>query len=314
MRVRWSGFRPLFDFWGHELARYYKLETLASATEYLLQRKERFVVPSVQEVLGPAPVVSLAFELFQEGRHQLIFRLRAGNARRKRGQFAFVVGKRPLKESKVAEAEHGHLRVLHQRAPDFVVRPYRGGLIYLPDRHGRAARGREVYAYLTQWLSGYHELGVGRNLQFIINEAPRHTFTIAQTEQIKGGIVEILARTYDPAKRACIEIPQVASGDFVVTRPSGRRTPRLKLIACRRMARNTTPAKLIHGLVDASWDWGGREFRLAPADPATLAGGLGRALGAEDARRWLRQYFDAVSQGRLPEQEGLPLAAREELA
>ena len=309
LHVRWGGFRPMFDFWGNELERYYKLDTLANATERLLQTKDQFVVPSVQQVLGPAPVVSFAFELFQEGRHQIIFRLGAANAKRKRAQFAFVVGKRSRRESKVAETEHANLRVLHQRAPEHVVRPFRGGLIYLPDRHGRSTHGREVYAYLTQWLSGYHELGVGRNLQFIINESPRHTFTIAQTEHIKGRIVEILARTYDPAKRRCIEIPEVASGDFVVTRPAGRGNPGIKLVACRRLVRNVTPAKLIRRLVDASWDWGGREFRLAPAEPETLFDGLAGALGADEARGWLRQYVAAVSDGLFPEQEALPVEA-----
>ena len=78
-----------------------------------------------------------------------------------------------------------------------------------------------------------------------------------QTEGIKGRIVEIMAATFDAASGESIEMPQVASGDFVVTKPR-RGEPRLKLIACRRFVRRMTPAKLIHNILDTEW---GKLFR-----------------------------------------------------
>lgn len=313
LRIRWSSFRPLYDFWGNEIKRFYQLETLASAVERMIRSKDRFVIPSVQEVLGPAPVTSLAFELFQEGKYQLIFRLRACNVKRKEGVFAFVAAKRPADYSDIARQEHGNLRLLNQRARDYVVRPFRGGMVYLPDRHGRTEHGREIYAYVTQWLTGFHEMGVNANLQLIINIVPRHTFTIAQTEDLKGRIIEIIVRSYDPAKGDCMEMPQIASGDFVVTAPK-KGVSRLKLIACRRLLEHVTPAKLIHRIVTASWEWGDRTFHLAPEDPEILFGSLVRAVGRDTARTWLGQYASAVASKRLPESLPLPPDVAEKFA
>ena len=82
-RVKWSGFRVMMDFWGQPMKRYYQLETLANATEASLQWKNSFVYRSVHEVLGAGDISSLQFELFQEGRYQLIFKLRAGSTKGK---------------------------------------------------------------------------------------------------------------------------------------------------------------------------------------------------------------------------------------
>lgn len=309
INLRWSGFRPMFDYWGNEIKRFYNLETLSSATEGMLGANDRFIIPSVQEVLGPSRVNSLSFELFQEGKYQLIFRLRAANAKRREATFAFVVAKNDGNFSRLAATEHANLRILNQRAPEWVVRPFRGGHIYLPDRHRRQGRGRAVYVYLTQWLEGFHELGVDRSLQFFINTEKPRLLTIAQTQGLKSRIVAVIARTYDAAKGQCMEIPQAASGDFVITNPRKGAAPKLKLIACRKLLSKMTPAKIIHRIVRSSWDWGGREFRLAPEDPGLLFEGLVRALGKEQARKWLAEYRLAVSSGDLQEHEAFPLEA-----
>jgi antitoxin (DNA-binding transcriptional repressor) of toxin-antitoxin stability system len=102
-----------------------------------------------------------------------------------------------------------------------------------------------------------------------------------------------------------MDMPQVASGDFVVTASHG--APRLKLIACRRMIKNVTPAKLVHRIASAKWDWGGEVFRSLPVEPDALLAALARAVGADAARLWLREYVGAVRAGRFPEEEDLPL-------
>lgn len=298
-RIQWLNLVPMLDFWGREIQRFYKLETLASATEWSLRGPDRFILPTIQDVMGPSAVTSLVFELFQEGKYQLIFRLQAFNAKRKRFVFGFVVAKHEGAYSDVARAEHANLRLLHERAPNWVVRPFRGGSLFLPDRHHRKDRGREVYAYLTQWLSGYHELGVSRDLQFFINVAKPHTFTLAQTEELKARMVEIIARTYDAERRDGMDMPQVASGDFVVTPPAPGPL-KLKLIACRRLARHLTPARLVHRIVSTTWDWGGKAFRIAPVELSALYEGLARARGKEEAREWMEACRTAIAEGRLP--------------
>ncbi|MBI5094698.1 MAG: hypothetical protein HZB26_19960 [Candidatus Hydrogenedentes bacterium] len=313
VRVQWLGFRPMFDFWGKEIKRFFQLETLANATERMIERGgDKFIVASVQRALGPSPVVSLAFELFQEGQFQLIFRLRATNDKRKQAVLGFVVAKKEGEFSKLAGIEHSNLKLLHARAPEFIVTPYQGGTIFLPDRLQREGKGREVYAYLTQWQGTYHELGVGKNHQFYINVVNPQSLSIAQTEELKGQMVEIVARSYDPAKRTCMEMPQIASGDFVVTKP-GQGPLKLKVIACRNLLRNVTPPKLIDQIVAARWEWAGRPFRLAPEYPETFFEGLSRAVGKDVARAWLVQYRRCVEDKKYPERHPLKREALDEL-
>ena len=306
MRIKWFNLGPMFDFWGQEMRRYFHMDTLTNATDKYLRERDTCIIPSVQEVLGPSPVVTLAFELFQEGRFQLIFRLRATNMKGKQAFFAFVVAKNHEECSAVASKEYNNLRILHQRSPKYVVRPFRFGKIYLPDRHGRQQHAREVFVYLTQWLGDFHELGIDRSLQFFINVKTPQLLTLTQTEELKGKIVEIIASTYDPVRRLGMEMPQVASGDFVVTKPT-RGSLKIRMIACRKLIPNTMPAKLLSRLATMSWDWGGREFHLAPMETATVVKALENALGKETARDWLAQYVEAVKTKKVKSAEPLSL-------
>ncbi|MBI2425951.1 MAG: hypothetical protein HYV27_24215 [Candidatus Hydrogenedentes bacterium] len=293
IKIEWSGFKPMYDYWGNEIRRYYQLETLASATEHLIRTKDYFIQSSLREVLGPGPITSMRFTLFQEGRFQLIFQLRAANARKKTATFAFVVAKNSEECSKVAYEEHQHLKTIHPRNPKEIVEPYRGGNIFLPDRHKRIAHGREVYAYLTSWLNGFDELGVDKNLQFIINIEKYHTFTLAQTETIKQQIIMCMLRTYDPVQRSCMAIPEIASGDFVVQLHRTGRT-QVRLIACRKMMTKVTLSAILRRIITAQWDWGKEVFFLRPEAPETLAEALIETLGQEDVAMALPHIFGHV--------------------
>ena len=126
--------------------------------------------------------------------------------------------------------------------------------------------------------------------------------TNAQTEDLKTKMVEIIARTYDPLKRDCMEMPQIASGDFVVTKPT-QGPLKLKLIACRRIVNRISPAKLIHLIASTSWDWDGKPFKIVPTEAEGLFDGIVRARGLEEARSWIKAYRNAVLDGNLPEQD-----------
>lgn len=306
-RIRWEKLRPAYDFWGKEIKRFYQLETLANATEKRILSFDPFIVPSIQEVLGPSPITALTFELFQEGALQLIFRVRAANAKGKRGTFGFVAAKNAEELSAVAKKEHGNLLMLHERAPKHVVRPLKGGSLYLPDRHRRKDQGREVYAYVTQWLHGFHELGIARDHQFFVNIGTPQRFSRVHTGLIQQRIIEVIVRTYDAQRRNCMAMPEIASGDFVVTKPKAG-PPQVKLVACRNLLNRMTPAKLVDAILEVHWDWAGRDFRLAPADPRGLVEALSGALGAGEARAWLAGYRRSVSSKKLPERNALPLA------
>ena len=296
-RVKWSGFRVLLDFWGQPMKRYYQLETLANATEAALSWKNSFLYKSVHEALGPADVSALNFELFQEGRYQLIFRLRASNIKGGSTQFAYVAAKNHEECSDIARAEHHNLRTLYERMPQWVTRPYWGGTVVLPDRHKRKEHDRLVYTYFTSWLNGYEELGVTRNLQFYVNVEKKHTFTLAETELLHGQMLEIIASSHDETSRTAMALPQIASGDFVVNRQGGLK---LKLIACRRMQQKITRHKLLSQVLTEGFEWGGRTFKLAPEEPSTVLAALTRAWGEEAAIGCIRFYLSAVAAGNLP--------------
>lgn len=297
-RVKWAGFREMQDFWGQTMKRYYQLETLANATEASLSWRNSFVFASVHEALGPADISSLHFELFQEGRYQLIFRLRAVNVLGKSANFAFVAAKNHEECSDVARSEHFNLRTLYERMPQHMVRPYRGGTVVLPDRYRRKELDRHVYAYVTGWLNGYDEMGVTRSLQFYVNVEKKHTFTLGETELIKGQSLEIVASSYEETSRSAMALPQIASGDYVVSRQGAE--PRIKLIACRRLQKNVTRHKLLSQVLTEGFEWGGRTFKLAPEEPATVLAALTRAWGEETAKKCIKSYLEGVAARRLP--------------
>ncbi len=297
IKTHWSGFRPFYDYWGNELKRFYLLETLANATDRMLRDCDRFVLPSTQEVLGPAQLQGMSFELFQEGRYQLIFRLRAANARGKKATFGLVVAKNAQECSAVARNEHRNLQLLHARAPEHVVRTFRGGVIFLPDRYQRPGHGREIYAYLTQWLPDYDELGVNKNLQCIANTERVHTFSLADTERIKMMMCETVFRTYEAKTHTCMAMPEIASGDFVVLW-SRRGQLKIRMIACRKLLNRVDPARVLAEVMNASWDWGGRRFHLMPEDPEMLGAALVNAWGASMAAQAVARCSNETSPGR----------------
>ena len=308
--MQWSNFIQFYDFQGKPFRRFYKLETLANAIEKQIMERGGIIVSSAQEVLGPTPLASIKFELFQEGAYQLIFRVLVANRKRNRETFGLVVAKNETELSAVTKNEDRNLTLLHARAPRHVVETYRGGTIYLPDRYRRREKEREVYAYVTRWPTRHYELGLRRNQQFFINDKEKHSFTREETERIKQRIVEIVVRTYDAGRRNCMAMPDIASGDFVVTRPKGG-SPRVKLIACREILRNVRPARLIHEIVSAKWTSAGKSFYLQPSDPKWFFEAVLNASGKERGRLWLAQYAGAVKSGKFPESERLSLSGLE---
>ena len=311
--VKFKNLGPMYDFWGDEFKRHFNLETLASALERHLRTRDRFITPSIQQKLGAPPLKSFTVELFQEGKFQLIFRVKALNVVGKSTTIGLVVAKNHKEYSEVAKKEHALLNILHDRVPKCVVEPMKGGYIFMPDRHRRKEHDREIYAYCTTWLGGYHELGIQKDLRLFINVAKPIPFTTAQTEALKRRMLEIILRTYDPVRRNCMAIPQLASGDFVVSKPTRTKKPQLMLIACRDMENRISPPQLIRRIIEAEWPWGKRVYRLMPSEPEEFVQALVNALGKEEAMTWLSSYKKAVTKGRMTEDERFSVYMMEQL-
>jgi|GEM_PF-741336 len=291
IKVLWSGFRPLFDYWGNELKRFYQFDTLVNSFNTYLCGKDKFIIPSIQKVLGNAPITSLKIHLFQEGKYQFIFHLKAENQKLKQAHFALVVAKDGDEFSKVAKSEHQYLLVLNKKCPELVVKPYSGDYLFFPDRHNRKEFHRKIYAYLTQWLNGFDELGVNKNLQFFVNVSNPHTFSIEETNWIKTKIIETIIHLYDDKKRVSIALPEIASGDFVIKRsPSGQH--RIKLIACRKIIKPISPPELISKIMTTSWRWGNNKFSLMPDEPADFLNAFYNVLGEEKTIIWFKNLWE----------------------
>jgi len=309
VRVRFENLRPLYDYWGNEIRRHFQLETLAASTDALIRQQDPFILPSVRRAMGASPITHLRFSLVQESYHQLVFKLTATNANKTEGAFAFIVAKKEGETSAITEISHKNLRVAHGRAPEDVVQPLEGGRIMLLASRRARQRPRFIYAYVAQWSEGFRELGVDRSLHFFVNVVPHLLFSDKQTDRLKGRLVALLTKLYDPVKRECIEVPQIASGDVLVGRPgkSGD-VPRVKLFTCRRLVRNVAPARFLHNLAAAEWEWGSGTVRLLPSDPEITWAALTQVIGVDAARQWAISYREAVVSGRYPERPTLPVS------
>jgi len=298
-QIKWKNLVPMYDFWGKEFKRYYKLETLASAVEGLFKGRahDPFLSPNIKSALGPSRITRCEIELFQEGFYQLIFKMKVQNSQKRRATFALVVAKDHQGLSETAKREHRTLIELFGRATQCFARPLKGGTLYLPDRHRRKENDRYVYAYMTEWQHGHHELGIQRNGQFFVNIPKPVPFTKPQTQQLKRRMVEMVIRSYDPVKRSCMAIPQIASGDFVVTLP-GKQAPRLKIIACRDLITGVSPSKLLHSILVAEWEWSDNQIRLAPDSYEDWEQALHNAIGKTRSNDWMTVYRQDVKKKR----------------
>ena len=288
--------------------RYFGLDTLATAVDKLLMQKRNFLLESVHRVLGPLPVTALEFALAEESKHGLRFRVQAANAKRKKAVLALWVSNRHGGVSKTAAEAHGVLRTLHERAPDHVIRPLAGGRVLLPPKRGKAAEKRELYGWCSEWLNGYYPLDVGANGQCAVWAPRPKAFSLAQSDALRGQLVEGIIRSYDPKTNTAMEVPHVPVGDVAATQPQ-KTAPRLKIVACRRLIRNMNPVKLIHRVATARWSVEDGEVPVAPSDPAVFIAAVERAVGRDLARAWLGHYAKALGSGAYAEDEALPLAA-----
>jgi len=277
--------------------RFFKLETLASATEFALQRGERFILSSVRHVTGEAPIERLSFEFFTETSAKLVFRVRAATATRKEALFAFVVAKDAEPYSARMAAERANLALLARRTPDAVLAVLNGGTLHLPDRYRRAGGGRDIYAYMARWPVGYHELGVGRRDAFFLPGPTPQPLTPAQTQAIKAQVVALVAATYNPASHDAIEMPDLCDGDLLATHPRSGAV-RIRFLTCRGMVKRTSRSKVLHKALSHQYVWQGERIPLAPQAPDLVVDALARRLGAEMSRVWLLEYIGAVRDGR----------------
>lgn len=310
--IKFKNLDPRFDIDGKEIKRQYKMETLTNALSKQIRTNDKFVLSSIRQVLGPVPIKNMDIELVHESRYRFTFRIKVLAANRKQASFGLVVAKNHKEYSELTKSERSIMRILHERVPKCVMEPLKGGTIFLPDRHKRKDFDRDVFAYMTTWNGHSHELDIQKNQNLFLKAPKPVRFTAPETQAIKRRMLEIILRTYDPARRNGMSIPLSPVSDFLAIKAS-RGTPQLMLTACTDMQNRVSPAKLIHRIVSAEWKVNKNTYNLTPDDPTELLQALTNALGKQDAIEWLTQYKKAVKAKRLPELPRLDLFTLDQL-
>lgn len=307
LRVSWKGLPKFEERSGRPTNRHYKLETLKSAIELQLRTADKFILSNLRREMGPAPIASITFVFVDENDCRFVFKILAVNRKGKRGTTALMVAKNAKEMSSMTEANHRNLESLRTRSRRHTVRLMGSGTVFLPDRYRRKSEDREIFMYARQWLAGYHELSVGKGNQFCIMDNGRKSFSKTQTEFIRRSLVEIVACSYDPVSRSCIDLSQWGNGMFVVTKPL-RNNPTVKLISCPRLSRRASRGKLMHEMIRARWSETSASMRLAPDDPREVFAAIVAAVGMEEALRWIKIYGEAIHKGRFRESEHFSLS------
>ncbi|MDA8139047.1 MAG: hypothetical protein M0036_10375 [Desulfobacteraceae bacterium] len=307
------------DFWGRKLPRPIAPGRIRTALEKHFSQWPNLLSQSLDQLYKrPAPVSELdevKVRLFQEGDFQYIFRV---SVRRRTGNLlhlAMVVSKDGAKTSKIARGELENLHLLYQREPQFVVQPLQGGMLSVDPS---APPGRaKVFAYFTPWLTTLHELGVDRRLNFYINELPFHTFRPAASDIIRGKLLSILFGYWDPTSQKAMAPPQIASGDFVISRPHNSKPMRLCLIACRKILSAISLADCLRLYLGYQGEWANQVFHFLPKEPQLLYEALHQGLVVknngiiawEHVEQELKNYVEELARKPADSSEWSPLPA-----
>ncbi|MFZ7127792.1 MAG: hypothetical protein ACOWWM_16660 [Desulfobacterales bacterium] len=310
----------MHDYWGKRLSRPIAPEALRSALVRYFRDPENRLWESMSQMAGGQPVRisgirSVKASHFQEGDFQHIFQVRVNGASTGRRCLAMVVAKNEGLVSGTAADEFRNLKRLHHRQGRYVVRPLAGGTMSLePDAAGQT---QTVFIYFTEWLHGFHELGVDRQLNFFINEKPFHYFDRRVSDILRAQVLKILFSCYDAGSRKAMAPPKIGAGDFVITRPRPGRPYDLKLIACRKIFSGVTPGQCLRLYLGYHGTWGGRIFHLLPRDHRLLHRAIWEGLvltnpdriSGISIHRELKAFADDLTGGRWRSEAWNPMAA-----
>lgn len=290
---------PGRDAQGRLLRRFFQLETLVHAIERAIERQLPPFSRVAEGIEGGAESLRLRLELLREDDFKLVFRLATAGTVGKRAAFILMVAKNAEECAKRATAQWSLMKTLAARAPGLVLAPLQTGTVFLPDRHRRVAHHRDVAVWLGEDLPGYAQIGSNKQHQFVLLSAPPVALSVAETEQVKARLVELAARSFDARERTALDVGSLAAGDLLVRRGGGSVTY-LRIGGAKQLMQRATPARVLDGLQNATWNWGHGPFHPIPRDPEMFLGALEKALGKAIAREWVGEYVQKVQQGRVP--------------
>ena len=91
---------------GNEHRRHYQIETLTNALSKQIRTNDRFVQPSIRQVLGNVQIKSIDLELAEESKYRLVFRVKVSAMNRAQATFGLVAW---IAFGQGADGAHGNL-------------------------------------------------------------------------------------------------------------------------------------------------------------------------------------------------------------
>jgi hypothetical protein len=299
MRIKWTGFADTPNVQADERhRRYFKAETFENAIAKVVEQGDFLIAPAVAAILPDAEIVSLSFELEDEFAHALVFHGVAVVKGRKSAEFRLLVAKDPEDRSLALRRTLKALTHAYERDPGRALRPLTSGNIFLPDRHRRVEKGRDIFCMVTALIPDAHPLCVARGGRLAERLHAPKLLSIDEELNIRSQLIELAARLYNPRSQTGILLPNLAGRQVEVVR-KGRATRPVLAMPDGLRTRLTVP-RFIHELV--SWEAveGGNALRVRPPELDDFRDALIAAVGEENADDWLARYKRSVVQRKLP--------------
>jgi len=298
LRTRWLEAPSVLHLGARAPRRFYQLETLGSGVKAVLGQREIGLLHTAHHILGPAAINTLQCELVRENDYALIFKVRAGNVRKKTGHFMLVAAKSHREHAPLLVNDSQALRAMRERVKSGVLDEHYFATVFLPEKHHRSeGPGRKIPIACRAWPGDYLPLGVHRNGQLMLLEGDKPVTTKAETEDFLVAFHRLMLGLYDPLRRNGPDLNHVNITDFGAKRVKGKLLPMLMRASALR--RGIAAPRYVADLLRLQFKYGDARRLSAPEDPEAFYSAvletMGEDLGTTALRRAVKQLRESPS-------------------
>ena len=270
LTVRWNYSRRCFSSDLPSWREFFRWETFESSFEHHLASRDNWVLPALQE-LEKTPVSSLKLDLAASMKTLFLFDLTVGFANRRVHHAVLCVARNHQEHAAAFRSGWNSLNRLYRRVPSLCARPLRSGKIYLPDRHKRAAFGRDLPAFLA-WLpesDGAPLVPLTVSQLGIRNKTgkPPTLLTARETVALQNRLCSFFLQAYDPDRREGPVMDLDKYWEWMAWRAKGTGEAGICLVFTSARWVRCTPERYLIRLLAAAWPTPSGPLPLVPEDP-----------------------------------------------
>lgn len=289
INVKWRAGRCFMPAGMPEHLAFFRMETLQNAVEHLLTIRDPYVQAAFRKTLGAdTQLKTLSFDLASEEANRFLFLATGGSRQIGQTTLGWVVARNHQEFGTAVKAGWEGLRLLHRAAPALTTYPLVSGFVFMPDRHGRTAMGRELPGYFVAWPEGAAPLHAGRPDQLSLRFAEGFKLlTRAETEIMRKSMAELALRAYNPERGVGVNLSAINPEDILGWRgASGKNPTGIRAYFSRARETRTTPGRYLTRVLQAAWPTPAGPCPWTPSDPEVFAGVL-RTVAGEGAADWM---------------------------